>query len=108
MEFHIDFRKDLRCVMSDADTAGFPRMLAKTLFDAAPDGTRSITVRCQRIGKNLYNGSAHFCDIKGVGYSKSLGNLISPVMPALELTQLALDLIGPEVEAGAEEQGTPA
>lgn len=104
MEFHIDFRKDMRCVMSDADNAGFPRMLAKTLFDAAPDGTRSITLRCQRIGKNLYNGSVFFCDAKSVGYSKSLGNLISPTLPVLELAQLALDLVAPE----AEEQGTPA
>lgn len=104
MEFHIDFRKDMQCVMSDADNAGFPRMLAKTLFDAAPDGTRSITLRCQRIGKNLYNGSVLVCDAKSVGYTKSLGNLISPALPVLELAQLALDLVAP----AAEEQGTPA
>ena len=104
MEFHIDFRKDMRCIMSDADEAGFFRILAKTLFDAAPDGTRSITLRCQRIGKNLYNGSVFFCDAKSVGYSKSLGNLISPALPVLELTELALVMLMPE----AEEQGIPA
>lgn len=101
MEFHLDFKKTLANIYADAEAAQFPRLLAKTLFDAAPDGTRSITLRGQRIGKNLYNGSVHFCDIKGVGYSKSLGNLISPVVPVLELTQLALDLLMPE------EQGTP-
>ena len=106
MEFHIDFRKDLITVMRDAESTGFPRMLAKTLYDAAPDGTRSITLRCQRVGKNLYNGSVFFCDAKSVGYSKSLGNLISPALPVLELAQLALDLVAPAAEA--EEQGTPA
>ena len=106
MEFHLDFKKDRITVMRDAETAGFPRILAKTLFDAAPDGTRCIDLHCRRIGKNLYTGQVQICNPQGVSFGKTMNNTISPALPVLELAQLALDLVAPAAEA--EEQGTPA
>lgn len=103
MEFHIDFKKDRITIMRDAETAGFPRILAKTLFDAAPDGTRCIDLHCRRIGKNLYTGQVQICNPQGVSFGKTMNNTISPTMPILELAQLAMDLL-----VQAEEQGTPA
>ncbi len=106
MEFHLDFKKDRITVMRDAETAGFPCILAKTLFDAAPDGTRCIDLHCRRIGKNLYTGQVQICNPQGVSFGKTMNNTISPTLPVLELAQLALDLVAPAAEA--EEQGTPA
>lgn len=103
MEFHIDFKKDFSAVLEDAAASGFSRPLASMLYAAAPDGTRSITLRAERVGKHLYNGSVHFCDIKGIGYSKSLGNCLSIETPELKLAELVMELMAPE----AEERGTP-
>lgn len=93
MEFHIDFKKDFSAILEDANASGFSRPLASMLYAAAPDGTRSITLRAERVGKHLYNGSVHFCDIKGSGYSKSLGNCLSIETPELKLAELAMELM---------------
>ena len=93
MNIHIDFKSDLSDILAVSEVVQFPAILVKALYAAAPDGTRGITLKCEKVGKNLYNGSVHFCDIKGVGYSKSIGNLISTTTPVLQLADLAINLI---------------
>lgn len=93
MIYHIDFKQDFPEILEAATASGFSRPLASMLYAAAPDGTRSITLKAERVGKNLYSGSVHFCDIKGVGYSKSLGNCLAMETPQLKLAQLALELM---------------
>lgn len=93
MIYHIDFKQDFPEILEAAETAGFSRPLASMLYAAAPDGTRSIVLKAERVGKNLYNGSVHFCDIKGIGYSKALDNFLSMETPQLKLAELAMELM---------------
>ncbi len=93
MIYHIDFKQDFQEILEAANASGFSRPLASMLYAAAPDGTRSITLKAERVGKNLYSGFVHFCDIKGIGYSKPLDNFLAMETPQLKLAELAMELM---------------